>query len=85
MGQQVRMHPRCTHLGYSQSLAGLGGTVIHFSTPTCVHSCTVVGLRIHPGRPQIPTQVLLGPAPGGRDSSGVARLPWDLPWGEGAL
>jgi len=30
--------------------------VIHISTPTRVHSYTVGGLRIHPGRPQVPAQ-----------------------------
>ena len=57
--------------------SGLCGMVIHFSTPPCVHSYIVSGLRIHPGRPQIPTQVLPGSAPGGRDSSKLVRLPWD--------
>ena len=45
-------------------LAGLFGAVIHFSTPTRVHSCTVAGLRVHSHRPQISAQVLLSPAPG---------------------
>src|SRR6266487_6280607 len=33
-------------------------TVVHFSTPTRVHSYTQVGLGIHPNRPQINTQVV---------------------------
>src|SRR5204863_6053882 len=51
-------------------------TVVHFSTPTRVHSHTEVDLRTHPNHPQINTQVVTLAGPGWRDRSKLSGWPW---------
>jgi hypothetical protein len=60
----TRQHRRASWTTDGCSLAGLCRTVIHFSTPTRVHSYAVVDLRIHPNRPQIHPQVVTLAGPG---------------------
>src|SRR5262249_33887499 len=64
--QSYRQRPPCPVDSGACNLAGPCCPVIHFSTPTRVHTYTVVRLGIHPNRPQIHTQVatLAGPGAG---------------------
>jgi hypothetical protein len=73
----TRQHRRTSWTTEGCSLAGLCRTVIHFSTPTRVHSYTQVDLRIHPNRPQINTQVVTLADPGWRDRNVLLGWPWD--------